>query len=257
MLAFSQILLGVLCAPWIKRSVSFSRIGMFSTLFPQIHFFSLFSLFWDSYNMNFISFDGVTEFPKCILMSHSFSFSLPFSFITFHYFVFYSTYLFLCFLCLCVHASTLFQILVIAFFISGWLFSNSFLSAVRTFLLPSIPFSSPVSILLVVSLNSPSGMLFIHTSLRSLAMTYSCFIQDEFFHLWILSKYLSSFLYWKNLLHFLLLKIMASRRKDHAVPGPGASGTVSGLCCVHSPYMFWLLYPSGESCAKGLLCSGP
>ena len=40
-------------------------------------------------------------------------------------------------------------------------------------------------------------------------------------------------------------------------PGPGASGSVSGMCCMHSAVVFWLLYPSGQASAEAVLaCNG-
>ena len=56
-----------------------------------------------------------------------------------------------------------------------------------------ILFSSPISILMIVALNSPSTMLFISVSLRSLAVALSfSFIQDKFLHVCMLSKSLPS-----------------------------------------------------------------
>ena len=55
-----------------KRSASF-----FPSSYPE-----------DSYIMNVITFDGVIDFPKSILILHNSFFSLLFSFIIFHYSVF-------------------------------------------------------------------------------------------------------------------------------------------------------------------------
>ena len=38
-----------------------------------------------------------------------------------------------------------------------------------------------------------------------------------------------------------------SKRPYIEYPGPGASRSVSAVCCMHSAAVFWLLYPSGQS----------
>ena len=65
------ILLQALCASWIWISVSFPRCGNFLTIISSNKIFALSSislLFWDSYNVNVIILDGVTEFPKSIFI---------------------------------------------------------------------------------------------------------------------------------------------------------------------------------------------
>ena len=81
-----------------------------------------------------------------------FSFPLVFSFIIFHSFIFCITYLFLCLFHACGHYTSQFCNLVIAFFISVWLVFRPFISAVRDFLVSSVLFSSPASILMIVVL---------------------------------------------------------------------------------------------------------
>ena len=57
----------------------------------------------------------------------------------------------------------------------------------------SMLFSSPVSILMIVALNSGSGTLLTSVLIRSLVMTFSCsFFRDGFLHLGIMSRSLSS-----------------------------------------------------------------
>ena len=47
------------------------------------------------------------------------------------------------------------------------------------------------------------------------------------------------------------------KKRSYIPPGPGTPGSVSGVCCVHSAAVFWLLFPSGQSSAEFLLsCSG-
>lgn len=141
--------------------------------------------------MNVIVLYGITEFPKSILMFCNSSFCLLFIFIIFLYFFFYITYLFLC---LFHHGHYIESVSNLSYCIfHSWLFFNSFISTVRASLNSSILFSCPVSVLMIIALNSPSNLLFISVSISSLAVTLSyCFIWNEFLHLCILSKSLSS-----------------------------------------------------------------
>jgi len=73
------------------RLISFTRFGNFQALFPQINFLPPF-LSSSGTLMSIVMFDGVTEFPKSVLM-----FRNSFVQLIFCYFVFYITYSFLCF----------------------------------------------------------------------------------------------------------------------------------------------------------------
>ena len=85
----------------------------------------------------------------------------------------------------------------------------------RDSLVSSILFSNPANILMIVVLNSGSGILLIYVLIRSLAMTSSCsFFWDEFLHLGILPRYLCQ----ESLLCFLLLRVMALLRRGHRLP---------------------------------------
>lgn len=134
------------------------------------------------------SLSSLNLFSCCIL------FFLFFILIIVHYFILWVTTSFLCFFQPAIHlikpvANLIYYIL----HLWSFFFFNFFISRVRVSLVFSILFFSPVNILMVVALNSPSDMLFISVSPRSLAVAlYYSFMWDKFLHLCILSKSLSS-----------------------------------------------------------------
>ena len=123
------------------------------------------------------------------LFSHCLIFSLLFSLVIFHHLVF--CILIIPLFQLCVHCiRSLFSLSCVFHF--RFIF-NSFIFVVRVSLQSSILFSSSASVLMMVALNSPSGMFFTSALLRSLAVTLSgSLIWDGFLHLGTLSKSLSS-----------------------------------------------------------------
>ena len=121
--------------------------------------------------MNVIMLYGVAEFPTSTFMIQYFSFPLLFSFIIFHNFTICTSDLFLCFTILIVIAFSWFCILVIPFFIFARLVFISFISAERDFVVSSMLFSSPASILMIFVLNPGSDILL--TCYLYLAMTSS------------------------------------------------------------------------------------
>ena len=133
-----------------------------------------------------------TEFPRPTFMIQYFSFLLLFRFIVFHHSIFCITYSFFYFFHPCFIIFNWCHISVIAFSF------RSFISVVTNSLVTSIFFSSPASILLIIALNSGSGMLLRSVLIQSFAMTFYCSLfWNEFLILCILSRSLSSSLFKK------------------------------------------------------------
>ena len=143
--------------------------------------------YWDPYNTNVITFDGVTESFLCFIIL-----SLLFSFIIFHYVVLYISYSFPWFFEPFVHCTKPIYNVIYSI-LHFWLafFKVLYLRGKVMF---SIIFSCPVSMQMIVTLNFPSGTLLISDLLRTLAKDFSCFfIWNQFLHPNIFSNNLPSF----------------------------------------------------------------
>ena len=166
--------MGVLCASWEH---SIPRLGMFSNIFSSNKFSASFSLFfWDPYNTNVLylmkSLSSLGVFSFCIILLSLFCWAWLLS-ITLCY------RSLICSLASSIPlfiTSNLFLISFSELFVSAMLF---LISMLRVSFISSILFSSPVCILVIVALNSLSGILLTSVLLRSLAVALSySFIWD-------------------------------------------------------------------------------
>ena len=110
-------------------------------------------------------------------------------------------------------------------------------------------FSSPANILVIVVLNSGSGILLIAVLISSLTVTSSgSFFWGVFLHLVILSRSL-----------LLCVCVCVKETCFISCHFKKRTCTVQGLALqevfqrVYSAVMFWLLFPSGQSSAEFLL----
>ena len=136
------------------------------------------------------------------------------------------------------------------------------------FLISSTLLTSPVSISMIITLNSPPGnMLLISVALRYLAVALSYYLMwDKFLCLHIcLSLCVCFCVSGKSALSSVfegngLMKrssCCALQLSVSCSPGPGTFRSVSIVCCIHSAVVSWLLYPPSLLPAEALIaCCG-
>ena len=131
---------------------------------------------------------GVADFLSLHSLSSIFLFPLLFSFLIFYNFVFYIIYPFLCFFHPCHYIQWQVSHLVYSiFYFLPTYFLDLLSLCSRGLPVALVLFSSP-RIIMIVVLNSGSGILLISFSIRSMAVTFSCLF--FFFYFWMNSSIL-------------------------------------------------------------------
>ena len=202
------ILMGVLCASWmdvcfliqIREVFGITSSNKFSALF-SLSSFSGTRILWVLLHL-MESLSSLSLFSCCItLLSLFCSASLFCVTLSSRSLIHFSSS------SLLFIVSNLFLISFIAFFISDWYFFNSFISKVRVSLIPFTFFWSPVSILMIIALNSLSGVLLVSVLCRSLLMALSfSLIWDRVLSVLILCKSLPASVHKKSQLCLLFLR---------------------------------------------------
>ena len=86
---------------------------------------------------------------------------------------------------------------------------------------------------------------------------------DKFLSLLILSRSLCLLLHVRKVSYFPIVDSNGLIKKKtcstswcslRCSPGPSTTGSVFNVCCMCSAVVSWLLYPSGQSCARGCPC---